>query len=387
MTNHTPKLTNREVLERAHMLLADYLPLEADGYSCTTDDLLDVLLGVAANQGTIEAVSADLVGSPDAETIRGYFKDQLRVEDLPDLERRLNAALAHEIPARVRRQARDVAIDFHDRPYYGKQPQAQGLWVHGQARDGTTCFYRVMTAYVMVNHLRVTLVVRFVLPEEETVDVLKDVLKRVKRQGVQIARLFLDKGFASLAVQQYLTRSRQPALIACPIKGKTGGTHALCQGSKSYLTAYTFRSGDTPWTAQVAVCRGFTTARRTQRLKRRPIWLLFILIQLDLSPRQARRIYRRRFGIESSYRCAGQVRGWTTSPNPAYRFVLLALSFVLLNIWTHLRWLFTQVPRRGRRWLDVRAFRLTRFIKFLVRALEHRYGCSTEITALAVPRP
>ncbi len=387
MTNHTPKLTNREVLERAHMLLADYLPLEADGYSCTTDDLLDVLLGVAANQGTIEAVCADLAGSPDAETIRGYFKDQLRVEDLPDLERRLNAALAHEIPARVRRQARDVAIDFHDRPYYGKQPQAQGLWVHGQARDGTTCFYRVMTAYVMVNHLRVTLVVRFVLPEEETVDVLKDVLKRVKRQGVQIARLFLDKGFASLAVQQYLTRSRQPALIACPIKGKTGGTHALCQGSKSYLTAYTFRSGDTPWTAQVAVCRGFTTARRTQRLKRRPIWLLFILIQLDLSPRQARRIYRRRFGIESSYRCAGQVRGWTTSPNPAYRFVLLALSFVLLNVWTHLRWLFTQVPRRGGRWLDVQRFRLTRFILFLRRALEQRYGCIYQILAPAVPQP
>jgi hypothetical protein len=34
------------------------------------------------------------------------------------------------------------------------------------------------------------------------------------------------------------------------------------------------------------------------------------------------------------------VRGWTTSPNPAYRFVLLALSFVLLIIWMHLRWLF-----------------------------------------------
>jgi hypothetical protein len=85
---------------------------------------LDVLLGVAANRGTVEAVCADLVGTPDAETICSYFKDQLRVEDLPELERRLNAALSDEIPPRVWRQARDVAIDFHDRPYSGLYPFA-----------------------------------------------------------------------------------------------------------------------------------------------------------------------------------------------------------------------------------------------------------------------
>jgi putative transposase len=285
----------------------------------------------------------------------------------------------------VWRQARDVAIDFHDRPYYGKQSQATGLWVRGHARDGTTRFYRVITAYVMLNYLRVTLVVRFVLPDEDTVEVLKDVLKRVQKLGIQIERLFLDKGFAGIAVQEYLTRRGQPALIACPIRGKTGGTRALCQGNKSYLTAYTFTSGHTQWTAQLAACRAFTTARRTKRMKRRATWLIYILIHLDLSPRQTRRLYRRRFGVESSYRCAGQVRGWTTSPNPAYRFVLLALSFVLLNVWTHLRWLFTQVPRRGQRRVDVRRFRLTRFAGFIRRALEHLYGCVHQIVALAVP--
>ena len=93
------------------------MPLEAAGYACATDDLLKVLLGVAANTGTVESVCTDLVGSPDPETIRGYFKEQLRVEDLPDLERRLNAALAVETPERVQRRAREVAIDLHNRPY------------------------------------------------------------------------------------------------------------------------------------------------------------------------------------------------------------------------------------------------------------------------------
>ena len=37
----------------------------------------------------------------------------------------------------------------------------------------------------MLNHVRVQLVVRFVLPDEDTVQVLQDVLKRAKRPGIQ----------------------------------------------------------------------------------------------------------------------------------------------------------------------------------------------------------
>jgi IS4 transposase len=93
-------------------------------------------------------------------------------------------------------------------------------------------------------------------------------------------------------------------------------------------------------------------------------------------------LYRSRFGIETSYRCEGQVRGWTTAKNPAYRFVLLALAFVLLNVWIHLRWLFTQVPRHGVRWLDACRFPLARFAKFLQRALEMWYGGSGPLRLL-----
>ena len=160
----------------------------------------------------------------------------------------------------------------------------------------------------------------------------------------------------------------------------------MCQGNKSYLTTHTFK-GTTSFTAELAVCRVFTTAKRTKRMKRRAEWLIFILIHLELSLLKARRLYRRRFGVETSYRCAGQVRGWTTSNNPAYRFVLIALSFWLLNVWIHLRWLFTQVPRRGGRWLDAKSFQLGRLVKFIIRALEHYYGYVHGIVALALPRP
>lgn len=387
MANDTLKLTDQKVLSHAHRLMEEHLPLEADGYSCTTDDLLNVLLGVAANRGTIESVCADLVGTPDADTIRAYFNGQLCVEDLPNLAERVNAALAAEIPERVRRRACEVAIDLHDRPYYGKLSQSDGLWVRGKAKDGTTHFYRVATAYVIVKHLRVTLALRFVLPSDDTVTILDDLLKRLEILEIQSERLFLDRGFDGIAVMAYLAHRKQPALIACTIRGKTGGTRALCHGRRSYRTQHTFHGANqAAFTAEVAVCRVFTTAKRTGRHKREADWMIFILIHLDWTPRQARRQYRRRFGIETSYRCAGQVRGWTTSPNPAYRFLLIALSFVLLNVWVHLRWLFSQVPRRGGRWLDTQLFQLSRMVKFITRALERRYGYLDEIDALAAPR-
>ena len=63
----------------------------------------------------------------------------------------------------------------------------------------------------------------------------------------------------------------------------------------------------------------------------------------------------------------------------------MALAFFLLNVWMILRWFFTQQPRRGGRTLDTKQFRLSRFAKFIVRALERHYGCVRSISAVTVP--
>jgi putative transposase len=135
----------------------------------------------------------------------------------------------------------------------------------------------------------------------------------------------------------------------------------------------------------MSVCRVFTTARRTGRHKRQATWLLFVRIHLDWTPERCRQRYRKRFGIETSYRLTNKLLGWTTSPNPALRFVLLGLGFVLLNLWVHLCWESTQVARRGGRMLRTDLFRQQRFINFLIRALERLYGFFSEITAPSAP--
>lgn len=384
MRNNTPNLTDQAVLHHARSRLAEHLPLHADGYVCTTHDLFNLLLGAAATKDTLESVCSDLTTAPNAATLRSYLHEQLRVEDLPAIEQQLNQALEAEIPAHVWCAARDIAIDFHDRPYYGRTGQAEGLWVRGEARAGTTRFYRVATAYLLLRNVRVPLWVRFVVPGSDTVGVLSDLLKCLKRLGIRRRRVFLDRGFAGVRVIRFLRRLHQPAVIACPIRGKTGGTRALCQGTKSYRTTYRFASpehGEAQ--AELAVCRVFTTAKRTGRHRRQADWMIFILIDLEWSPKQALKHYRRRFGIESSYRCARSVSGWTTSHNPAYRFVLIAVGFFLLNVWISLRWLVARRPRRGGRVMEERHFKLRRFARFIARALEHLYGCIREIEPLS----
>lgn len=394
MPYDTPKLTDEQTLNTARSILDEHLALKAEGYHCHTEHLLDVLLGACATGQTIEATCRDLIDTPSAETIRDYLRTELTVEALPKLERELNQALAALIPMRLRHKAQEVAADFHDRAYYGKQKQEEALWVRARAKEGTTRFFRIATAYVIHRGLRLTLAVHFVQPQESTVEVLRRLLSYIAALEVPIGCLLLDKGFSGIETMVYLAQENLPAIIACPIRGKKqpepGGTRALCRGRASYASWYTFRNSKRSFTARLAVCRVFTTARRTGRMERRATWLVFIVLGeplQNLSPRQVRRRYQRRFGVETSYRLAGKVRAWTTSPNSALRFLLLGLSVLLVNVWVHLCWLYTQVPRRGGRWLDVERFRLQRFARFLERALERKYGYPREITAPAMPLP
>ena len=149
-------------------------------------------------------------------------------------------------------------------------------------------------------------------------------------------------------------------------------------------TEYAFNEGkEDEFTAQLAVCRVFTTSRRTKRGKRRAEWLLFIMIALDWTPERCRQRYRKRFGVETSYWLGNKLLGWTTSPNSAYRFALIGLGFLLLNLWVHLCWLYTQVARRGRRAFATFLFCQVRFLNFLKHALERIYGTVNKIRAPA----
>lgn len=121
-------------METARSRVGEFLPLEADGYSCTSEQLTDVLLAVSCQKETIEQVCADLNIKVGAETIRGYFNEQLKVAKLSELQEAVNGALQKGVSDDLKKQKLEVAIDFHDQSYYGKATQAEGKWVGAEER-------------------------------------------------------------------------------------------------------------------------------------------------------------------------------------------------------------------------------------------------------------
>ena len=368
------RLTDAQTLHDTMRLCPQHLSLTAQGYCCQTDDLWRILLAAAARHTTIEATCADLERTPDANTVRGYLTDQLSPDTLPDLERQWNQLFQALLPAWLITRPQELAVDLHDEPYYGQHdPDHPDNWVcRGEARAGTTRFYRCATAYLIQRDVRLTVAVVFVKPTMATVTVLRRLLRAVTAAGVRIKCLYADKGFCSIPVLRYLLRQHVPAIVAMPIRGKRAGTRALCQGRTSYRTTYTLQSAEHGRLhVPVAVVRTWQRRRSGRRQLR---WLVYVCLEVHEPARRIRPRYRRRFGIETGYRLMEQVRARTTSPNPALRFLLMGVALLIVNMWIRLHWLYLRLPGRGPRRVARIHFRLERMTRFLTRAIERIYG-------------
>lgn len=360
--------------------MKEYIPIEAQGYCCSSEMIFDVLFKASAESSSVEATCADLEGVADSNTIRAYLNQAIRMARFREHEQQLNAALGSCIPQAMPRMGIEMAIDFHDEPFYGKGAETCGVTVRGLAKKGTTHFVRIATAYVIWRQVRLTLAVRFVLPGETALETLQFLLQRLKTLGFSSKVLYLDKGFASTAILRYLTASQQPAIIACPIRGKTAGIRALCRGAGSYRTVHTFSDG----TSATLTLKASLVPDKTG--KRRRKWLAFMVICLDWSVEKIYQDYRRRFGIECSYRMVRRVRATTTSRNPALRFFLLGVGLLLLNVWVFLRWEFARLMARGPYRVAKPLFRFHRFARWLIRTIEHIYGTISAIPTHRLPQ-
>lgn len=358
-----------------------HLSLKTEGYRSTTHETFNLLLKAVAEGSSLEAVCADSSGVVDSNTLREHLNVALEVYELRQQEAELNAALASAIPVGMPRGGLEVAIDTHDEPFYGKTPELLTYTCPGQAKAGTTHFFRIASAYVIWHEVRLTLALTYVLPEDDLPGVVERLFQRLGRLGLHATVVYLDKGFCSGEIVRFLQRTQQSAVLACPIRGKTGGVRALCQGRGSFTTDYTFTDGTTVRLARVA-----TRVRDPKTNCKQRKWLAFVLLNLDWTPHQVYTKYRRRFGIEASYRLLRQVKVLTNSRNPALRFFLLGLGLLMQNVWVLARWLFTRRPGKGRYKLIPTLLRFATFRKLLVRAVERYYPPPLAVVVFVSPQ-
>jgi putative transposase len=283
-------------------------------------DLLRVLVFAAASRLSVQQACQQLARAPSAPTVLGPLAGQL--SDLDALEGHVNALLATLIPKGLGQRGRRVAIELLELPYHGTVEETHHDAVcRGKAKQGTTHFFPSATAYAIVRGKRYTLALCRVRATMTMDQVLERLHKRLAALPIKARVLLLARGFYRVKVIRALLDREQPFIMPAIKRGKTPaqaggptGTSVMAQWTCSAWTSYTLSSAkDGQVTFDLAVVCHNLQGRwgRHQReawlyatwgVKHRPLgWI--------------RQAYRRRFGIESSYRQAHQARIRTSSRN------------------------------------------------------------------------
>src|SRR5258708_3453990 len=179
-----------------------------------------VLMKAAAENSRIDAVCNDLEDVVDGNTLREALNRSLKVEDLRQHEAEFNAALAECIPVQMLRAGLEMAIDFHNGPFYGKSEAMRDDTCRGEASEGTTYFWRIASLYVIWRGVRLTLALTYVLPKESPLSIVKRLLERRKVLGFRASVLYLDKAICSAEAGNYLHDIPASSELPCTNPGK-----------------------------------------------------------------------------------------------------------------------------------------------------------------------
>lgn len=346
-------VTKDEVHGYANHWLGAALKLEYEGTKCTASTLLQILLIAAARTASIFAVCRDLADAPSDQTIRNALARAL--PEIPELERRLNRALATKLPKALSRKARIVAIDLTLIPYHGQPAHDVREIYRGKPKSGTTHFHAYATLAVTHKGHRYTLALARVEHGEAMKDVVQRLLGIVRRRGLKIKFLLLDKGFFHVAVIWYLQRAGHGFIIPAvprgrkpkPPKQPTGLRLLLKKKDGYYSHLLTGKVGRKRRSARVTICVATKEYLHRKTGQRREKKLLYAVWKVRRTPDEIRETYRKRFGIETSYRQMNEARIRTCTRSPRERLLFVGIALVLRNVWV---WLHFQLAKG--KWSD-----------------------------------
>jgi hypothetical protein len=299
--------------------------------SVSVEQLLDLLLFMAASTASLFA------------TVRRFFSfshqtANLAVKDnLPDrqnvdrLTKGLVAAL-YDVAAfssKDRRRNWMVAIDTHNVPYYGQRtPDVVG----GPKKQGTQWFFSYATAVLLHKRRRYTIALEPVFPETNPHEIVRTMLDQIAEKGLKIRGVTLDSGFDSGETLLLLQERKLAYSVPLRRKGKGSNPRNQCFEGRHRLVRWV--EWNTKKTHRLV---------RTQTLlwkgRRRTMVFAFQGWSGDRArnvhqkANHSRSLYRRRFGIESSYRQKNQAKARTTNKDPVYRLLLEGIAYLLRQVW------------------------------------------------------
>ena len=333
-------ISPKEVHDYAASLVQRYVKVKDFGKRCSSSVIITILFYAAARLTSLTDACARLSGAPSDETFR-----QALLATLPswaELQRRLNRALSADLPKSLRKRPQRIAIDIHEVPYHGQPWQDANEIRRGQSRRGTNRFHDYATAYVVRKGYRFTLAMAWIRKEDSYTDVLKKLLKQVRTLGIKVRVLLLDRGFYSAPVVRYLQAARTPFLMPLKAAGRRPRQERKIRtDARRFFThkqsgwhGHTWNSGGRRVSVQVCVCCRNDSGRKGRHGRHALVYAYWGFRPGSIA--WIRQNYRKRFGIETSYRQMERARIRTTSRDPVRRLLFAGIALLLRNTWVWL---------------------------------------------------
>jgi hypothetical protein len=376
-------ITPRDIHHHAAQLCQRHLRFQDHGPLCTALNILTVLFYAAARIISRAAACASLRDAPSDSALHAALMATL--PDSAELQRRLNRALQGDLPRALRRRRQPLAIDLVLIPYHG-EPLAEASEVYrSQAKSGTTHFHAYATAYVMRKGQRFTVALAYVRKGDDLADVVKELLRQAARAGVRPRYLLLDRGFYAVSVVRYLQAAHCPFLMPVPCKGRKAdhpkgpsGTRVFHLRKRGGWARHTLKSGDGR-TATLSICVKCRNLRGERNKHGRQALVYGYWGLVPSGSQWVYETYRKRFGIETTYRQLHQARIRTCTRDPLLRLLYLGIALLLRNVWVWLHWEVLSQPRRGGRKIDLNQLVFRRMLVGLQHLAEELFGVCDDI--------
>jgi Transposase DDE domain len=314
--------------------LVENFSIETQGV-CDQQTLFEILTHAASSGDSIENTAKLLKNVPTANDIRYHLN---KINNFDELETQINQALKSRIPLGLKKGCLKIAIDLNLICYYGKPTSEELPYIYrSQAKSGTHSFYAYATLYVINKNKRVTLAIRGVRQFDTSVAIITYLLAELDDLKINVNKLYLDRGFFNTPVIRWLQALNIPFIMPAIKTGKQGGIKQLLKGKKSYKTTYTITRGqDDSVTFDLwIICK----YRKGKHKKYGVQYFVYVAHDIKTNLDYIYQDYRKRFGIETSYRLKNICRIRTNNKNPVLRLLFVGISFLLVNIWINLLWL------------------------------------------------
>jgi hypothetical protein len=333
-------ITPRTIHHCARQALWGALDWKPYRESVTVAQLLDLLLLMAATTASLFATARRFFRFSHETAARAVRANLPAMEALTaGLVRSLHGVLCFSRQDRRRHWA--LAIDTHHVPYYGRRTAHV---VGGPKKQGTKWSFAYATAMLLHDRRRYTVGLCPLQPKATADAIVRTLLDQIAQKGLKLRGVALDSGFDSGEVLLLLQERRLAYVV--PLRRRGGGRSArnsLFEGRHRLIrwAAWTTDRSRRRVRTRVLLWRG----RRKTMAFAFEGWGAARAHNVHRLAIRQRGLYRRRFGIETSYRQKNQAQAKTTSKDPVYRLLLEGVGYLLRQVWVAL----TEQLARGRR--------------------------------------